>query len=204
VLLAWSTAGEEGGAVREDLGDGAERREVGLRLAGWLNWYWLVRGRLQEGRTWLHAALRTSDSSDRSAARAIALTGAGVLAWAQGDLAVAGPYAEDSSAIFRDLGDVRWLANALVLVGMIRLGQGDPVSARPLLEKVRTMYRDVGNAWGQALSLYHLGIDAAALGDLAIAQSRYEESLQLARAAGDTIGHSGGTARIGSPGAGTG
>jgi predicted ATPase/transcriptional regulator with XRE-family HTH domain len=185
--LTWSTAGQEGGAVLEDHDGRAERREVGLRLAGWLNMYWLIRGRLQEGRAWLNAALQASDSSDRGAARAKALTGAGVLAWAQGDLATAGPCAEESSAIFRDLGEMRWLANALVVLGMVRLGEGNLAAARPLLEEARTLYRDVGNAWGQALSVYHLGNIVAALGDLTAAQIRYEESLQLSRTAGDTM-----------------
>ena len=184
--LAWSTAGAE--VAEPAAQDAARRRDIGLRLGGALAWYWLVRGRQQEGRAWLRAVLATAGDADRRMIRGIAVVGAGVLAWGQGDLMAAGALAEESAAIFRTHGDAQWLGNALVLRGMAHVGQGDAAAARPPLEEARVLHAGVGHAWGEALAVFHLGNAAAVLGDRAAAQALYEESLRICRAARDVMG----------------
>jgi len=63
VALAWCEAKQD-------------RVETGLRLAGALAFYWVLRSSLQEGRTWLEAMLAHSDSLDRSAAARVRLDAA--------------------------------------------------------------------------------------------------------------------------------
>jgi len=187
--LTWSTVTTQ---ADTDAGHGpvaaSERRDVGLRLVGALAWYWLVRGRLREGRLWAEAALVGTDRTDRGAARGAALTGAGLLAQSQGDAAAAGPWVEESADIFRALGVTRRLAYALLLVGMTRVSRGELAAARPVLEEGCALHREVGNAWGEATTVYHLGNVAAALRDHKEARARYDESLAIFRRSGDALG----------------
>ncbi len=54
--LAWSKADRNAG-------------QTGLRLVGALAFYWVLRGSVREGRTWLEGMLERTDDTDRSAAR---------------------------------------------------------------------------------------------------------------------------------------
>ena len=58
--------------------------ESGLRLVGALWWFWYTRGYFSEGRAWLAQALARDDTAAPGEARARALQGAGVLAFAEG------------------------------------------------------------------------------------------------------------------------
>jgi predicted ATPase len=193
--LAWSTTDKETrdapGKSERSLTESLENSEIGLRLAGALAWYWLLRGRLQEGRGWLDQMLARADGGDKSMARGKALDGAGLLALAQGDVDFARVRAEESVATFRALGDRQWLANALLLLGIIRIAQDDAATALTLLEESRTQHEAAGRPLGitfDAYLTYYLGRAAHASGDLATAQSRYEHSLALFRTIGDAVG----------------
>jgi non-specific serine/threonine protein kinase len=59
-------------------------KELGLRLAGALGEFWLMRGRLSEGRRWLQMALARGDASS-TPLRVKVLNRAGSLAILQGD-----------------------------------------------------------------------------------------------------------------------
>jgi len=194
--LAWSTqprvdsaAVAFGAAVRgEDSALEWERRDVALRLVGALAWYWVVRGRLEEGRRWAEAALRGIEDAERTAGHASALMGAGLLALTQGDIVAAEPWIERSATLYRELGNTRRLAYALLLRGMARVGVGDAAGATPWLEQARTLHRAEGNAWGEATSIYHLGNAALRRGERAAAEAHYAESLVLFRDADDRLG----------------
>jgi len=198
--LAWSTKAGAGAGAGQILSGAApasrstdaaqegQRGAVGLRLAGALAWYWVVRGRLQEGRRWAEAALWDVGGTAGTAAHASALTGAGLLALTQGDVAAAEPWIARSAALYGDLGNTRRLAYALLLRGMARLSDGDPAGAGPWLEHARTLHREVGNIWGEATSIYHLGNAALRRREHAAAEAHYRESLALFRQAGDQLG----------------
>ncbi|MGI8827118.1 MAG: ATP-binding protein [Chloroflexota bacterium] len=172
--LAWSTT---------ETSDG-----TGLRLAGALSRFWLHFGWPNEGRAWLDAMLMRTDAADRSAARGKALYGAGLLAWAQGDLQTANTRVEEGVRIFRALGSGVGIAAALRLLGLIRVGQGDSENALPLLEESRARFQQAGDTWNEALVLYHLGWAASVLGDRLAARSSYEHSLDLFRRVGEPLG----------------
>jgi predicted ATPase len=173
--LAWSKADKD--AV-----------QTGLRLVGALGFYWVLRGSVREGRTWLEGMLERTDGTDRSAARGKALHSAGWLAWGEGDYAAASLLTEEGLSIVRERGDKRESGYAEVLLGLIRMGQQDSAAALPLLEESRTLFKDLGNVWGEAVTLYGLGMAAYFSGDRAAARAHYEESLRLFQEQGDVFG----------------
>ena len=172
VALAWCEA-------RQD------RVETGLRLAGALTRYWYLRGSLHEGRTWLEALLAHSASSDRSVARGRALSGAGMLAFYEGDFAAAAPHEEEALSIAREVGNKRLLASSGLILGMIRVSQGDIEAARSLFAESLGLFKEVGDASGEARALFALGAAAYRSGDLATARTQWEESLRLFQEQGD-------------------
>jgi predicted ATPase len=174
VALAWCEA-------RQD------RLETGLRLVGALAWYWYLRGSLQEGRTWLQALLAHSDSLDRSVVRGLALAGAGLLAFFEGDFAAAAPQEEEALSIAHKVADKRLIAYAGWILGMLRVSQGDIEAARSLFEESHSLFKEVGNADGEAHTLISLGFIAHRSGDGATARVQFEESLRLFQAQGDVL-----------------
>jgi predicted ATPase len=174
VALAWSQSNQN--AV-----------QTGLRLAGALAFYWYLRSSLREGRAWLEAMLVRNRSSDRSVARGKALHGVGLLAWFEGDFAVASPYEEESVSIMREAGDKHWTAYAGVMLGLIRLRQGNIEAARSLFEESYRLDKELGDAWAEALALFSLGNAAYRSGDLVTARAQFEESLRLFQGQGDVL-----------------
>ena len=145
VALAWCEAKQD-------------RVKTGLRLAGALSWYWFLRGSQHEGRTWLQALLADSASSDHSVARGLALYGAGMLAFFEGDLAAAATQEEEALSIAREVGDKRLLVDPGLTLGMVRLGQGDSEAARSLIAENLSLFEELGDASGEAHTLLTLGI----------------------------------------------
>jgi tetratricopeptide (TPR) repeat protein len=173
--LEWSSS--ENGATR-----------TGLRLAGALSWFWYQRGYLREGRKFLEALLALSEQADSSAVRGKALSGASLLAWAQGDVGVASEWAEESVSLFRALGDPYWLAGALVILGSIQVSQGKLEAARASLQESRSLCREQDLTSFGAFVVYHLGRTAFANHDMLEANIRYQQSLALFRQEGDKLG----------------
>jgi len=158
-----------------------------LRLAGALWWFWTVRAHYHEGSRWLAAAL----SAERTAspgARAKALYGAGVLAWARGDLRQAGQLCAESLGLCRDLGDRTGIAYSLGILGVVAWFQADYARAAALLEECLTLARELGYRWPIAMSLSLLGQIAQYLGDYARAGALVEEGLTLFRQLEDRWG----------------
>lgn len=161
--------------------------EIGLRLAGTLSTYWFLQSSLREGRTWLKAMLARTGSTDRSAARGRALCGAGLLAWAEGDVEAATLCEEESMSICREVGDKRYTGYAEMLLGNVLSSQGNNVEARHLLEESHTLLKDLGDVWGETFTLFYMGIIAYHSGDPAAARAHFEESLRLFRKLGDVL-----------------
>ncbi len=173
--LAWSSS--ENGEAR-----------TGLRLAGALSWFWYLHGYLHEGRTFLEDLLAQSEQTDGSAARGKALSGASVLAWAQGDVGVASKQAEESVSLFRTLGDSYWLAGALMMLGSIQVSQGKLEAARSSLEESRSLFQEQDLTLLEASVLFHLGRAAFANHDMMEAKTLYQQSLAIFRREGDKLG----------------
>jgi predicted ATPase len=164
-----------------------DRVEMGLRLAGALAWYWYLRGSQSEGRTWLEAVLAPSESLDRSIVRGVAVFGAGMLAFFEGDIAAAALQEEEALSIARNVGEKRLMAYSGLMLGLVRMSQGDVESARALFEASHNLVKEMGDAPGEAMTLFTLGLTAYRSGDFATARAHFEKSVRLFYEQGDVL-----------------
>jgi predicted ATPase len=163
---------------------------LGLRLAGALDWFWFFRGHLSEGRAWVVGIVAHAQDAENTLSKARALSGAGGLAWAQGDYPAARDLLEHSIALCRDSGALgRYaLARSLMLLGFVNVNQGRHEAARALHGESLAISRALGDRWLQALTLSNLGDALLISGDAPAARARYEESLALFRDLADPWG----------------
>jgi predicted ATPase len=157
--------------------------EVGLQLAGALWRFWFIRGYLSEGRRRLEKALSHSSVASASV-RAKALTGAGGLAWRQGDYRRAEALLEEGLTLFRELGYKRGIALSLRLLGHIALDQSDYERATVLGAESLALRRELGHKGDVARSLSFLGVVALRQCDYDLARALIEECLDLLRELG--------------------
>jgi predicted ATPase/DNA-binding SARP family transcriptional activator len=167
--------------------------EIGLRLAGALWRFWLVRGYLHEGRERLTRLL----ALDRPAAprgpmdaavRARALHGAGVLIADMGDWPRSRALLGEALEIWQTLGDRSGIAASLHYLGVVAISHGDYTGGRPLIEQSLALRRELGDRWGIAASLQHRSQTARYQGDNRSARDHCEESLRIRRELGDRRG----------------
>lgn len=165
-----------------------------LHLSSSLWWFWYRRGHWHEGRHWLQQALALS-SADATATklsevqaernhlqwRAIALNGAGILAFYQGDYGQATTSSGASAVIFRQLGDKRGLAGALHGLALVaRLGDNH-AAVRAMYGESLALYREVGDRSQTAYTLFYLGIAHWLEGNYESAEPIFQESLAIAQ-----------------------
>ena len=162
-----------------------------LRLAGSLWHFWMVRGHLSEGRTWLNRALKKSEDSPEvvplmaSLTHAKALEGAGGLALAQSSLAEARVFFEACLLIYQQSGMEAQIASQFAHLGHLAQMQGDLVEAVAFLEESLTIFRRLKDPHIIAALLGNLGAVAQEKGDFTEARTCYEESLTVFRRLGD-------------------
>ena len=94
-----------------------------LEMAGSLWRFWLVRGPWREGRTWIAKGLELDSDAAPASVRAKALAAAGGLAIEQGDLDAAGPFLEQSLALWQQLGSTAGSAHALNFLGTLAMAR---------------------------------------------------------------------------------
>ena len=149
--LAWALEGDRASAG----GD-----ELALRLSGALRWFWRIRGHFYEGRNWLTRSLQQHPEG-RTATKAAALLGKSLLSYALGDLPAARLPAEESTAIYRELGDQHGLAEILTVLGFTLIWQGEASLGQARLEEALAICRKAGDRWSEAQALYRLGSSLA-------------------------------------------
>jgi tetratricopeptide (TPR) repeat protein len=159
-------------------------RGAGLRLAGALGPFWVIRGHWREGRASLEHALEACpEAPAEDTARA--LQHIGTLAQLQGDYATAEQRLGQSLALFRDCGDRRGEAQTLSVLGTIAETRGDDRLAEKLHSESVRLFRDAGDDHGIAEALSDLGDIVRRRGDDAQAEALYRESLARAQHLGD-------------------
>ena len=161
--------------------------EAGLRLAGALWRFWVIRGYFGEGRGWLEGALAGGKGGSPSA-RAEALKGAGHLAGCQGDLGPEEVLSAESLALYRALGDKRGIASVLRHTGFIASGRGDYARAEALLEESMVLSRELEDKRGIAAGLECLAEIAGCRGQPERGKALAAQSLALYRELGDKWG----------------
>lgn len=164
-----------------------ERGEVALRLGIALERFWVVRGLRNEGRAFLERALAGS-AGVAATIRAKALLAAARLAFNQSNYEQGEVLAQESLALFRELGDKRGIALSLNRLGVAAWRRGDFRSARLLLDEDLTLFREMGDQDRVAWSLFMHGLLDNKQGEYARAFSRFEESLALFRELGNKRG----------------
>ncbi len=172
------------GADHENLRAGLDfaRREeqaaaAGLGLAAALSQFWRLRGHLSEGRDWLGALLDVPANAALTAARAAALDGAGVLAFAQGDLANARRLAEEALGISRALRDQPLVAQVLRNLGNVADQQADYATAERHYAESSALWTELGDRWGAAAVQNNLGLLQLRQGHFEQAREQLQEAL---------------------------
>jgi predicted ATPase/DNA-binding XRE family transcriptional regulator len=168
--LAWLFASQQSG--------------LGLRLAGALAEFWSVRGHFSEGRSWLERFL--AEAEGQPLVRAKALYSAGVLAYRQGDFALAQSHYVDSIELSQEQGDKNGIARGYLGLGEWAISQEDSVVASTQIEKGLTLYRELGDKQGIARAFGDLAAIAQCRGAFTAARGFVERSLELYRGLHDT------------------
>jgi predicted ATPase/transcriptional regulator with XRE-family HTH domain len=174
--------------------------ETGLRLVGALGRFWLARGHLREGRSWVEALLRLPATPEVGSGlqgadtvpavparvRARALIAGGALAIRQADSAAAVLWMEEGAALARVAGDPRTTITAVNALGLlVRLTGGDWERSASYFEESLALSRQLGDQWAIVVALGNLGDVFARRGHLEQATAAFAEALALARLAGD-------------------
>lgn len=160
-------------------------REIGVRLAGAMYWFWWVRGYMAEGIRWLLMQLAGTGTDVEPAIRAKACYAAGFLAYRVGDLETAQRFTEEGLTLWRQLGDAAGIAKALIHLGRVALGHHEYSRARSLWQEALALNKESGDRLESAHALNGLGELARMEGDLQQAGARCEECLSIWRDAGN-------------------
>jgi len=156
----------------------------GLRMAAGLWRYWEIRGFLAEGRRWLERMMEAV-RGERSTLRANALTGAGNLAFMQGDFSASSSFHEASLTLHRQIGDQQSIAYAANNLANAALQLGDHARARSLYEETLEITRELGDRRGMIFGAINLAAVATSEGDVATAHDLQDEILGAIRGLGD-------------------
>ena len=159
--------------------------EPALRLAGDLAPFWIIRGHIGPGRSWLDAALAAAGPGADRRLRAIALDGAGQLAAVHADYPAQRGYQEESLAIWRALGDDQKIVSCLGDLGAVAHIRGEYPAARAMYAEALELATRTGQPQQMAGSLSGLGRLALHEGKLDQATEYYLASLARFRETGD-------------------
>ncbi len=162
--------------------------DLGLRLCTALAPSWAIRGRVNEGRTWIDELLRQRAGTGDLRLRASSLARASRLAWRQRDYASARGLLDESLAIGRKLDDPLGVARRLRSLALVAMAQGDLDEAGRLCEESVSLFRSHGDRYGLGLALAFLGMTLQLSGDTDRADPCVREALNLNRDNGSITG----------------
>jgi predicted ATPase/DNA-binding CsgD family transcriptional regulator len=163
---------------------GSGQIALALQLAASLWRFWNVRGYLTEGRDWLE---RTLAVADRAPTRELtrALSGAGMLAEAQGDYDHARARHDEALAVAKAIDDTWGVGQALNNLGNIAHDQGEFDKAKMYHEQALAIFRELSDGRGIGMALANLGVLALYQGQNDLAGQRFEEAAPVMREIGD-------------------
>jgi predicted ATPase/DNA-binding XRE family transcriptional regulator len=167
---------------------------LALRLSAAMGFFWRARGYFSEGREWLSWVLADAESvqwdpidREGTSLRAAALTSAGWLTWAQGDLTPAGHFFSSGLALYHEVGDKQGTALALNGLAQLALDRLNYEEALNAYQEALEIGRQMGDNSLVARTLNNLGNVYRNMTDYAGALRCYEESLGLYRAMQDSV-----------------
>jgi predicted ATPase/DNA-binding CsgD family transcriptional regulator len=156
---------------------------TGMRLAAALYRLWYLRGYVREGRRWFEQIIAL-DGDIPLPARARALRGFGLIAYAEGDLVAARMQTREALALARQLQDTRLVCAALNNLGIVEIDLADYAAARVHCQEALLLARQVHDPSLTPILLNNLGLIAALQADYVAAVPLLEESLAVAEAQG--------------------
>jgi len=162
------------------------RAGLGLQMAAALWEYWLIRGLLEEGSSWLDDVLQRAEAP--AAARGAALTGLAVFSSLRGEAElVSGMFAASISA-YRQAGDPQGQARALAIQGFWLASLGDRVAAANTLDRALALAGQSEDRYYAAFASLMAAMGASVMGDPALARMRAADSLAISTRIGDYRG----------------
>jgi predicted ATPase/DNA-binding XRE family transcriptional regulator len=165
----------------------SDRAEFGLRLALALFWFWFLRGYGKEALEWLQRTLSVNGRAPKTI-RAKALYEIAYLTSVQRNLTLSAALAEQSLALFQEVGDKHGVGLALSVMTEVASYRDDYQKAWRLGEESVRWLRESEDKYYLAQILGDLGEIATDEGDNVRALAFYEESLILHRELGDEDG----------------
>src|SRR5215472_9903855 len=166
---------------------GTEEREVALRLGAALQFFWIGRGHLHEGRSFLERLLAGPGALE-APVRLRGLSALEAILLNQGDTRGFEPVADEALALAQKQGDHRQVARALILRGVAMMQERrDYAQAQVCLEEALTQGRVFGDRLLIAVALMSLGRLALYRQDAPQAIAWYEESLIQWKAMGTKL-----------------
>ncbi|NUW45220.1 AfsR/SARP family transcriptional regulator [Nonomuraea rhodomycinica] len=151
-----------------------------VRLVNALAWYWVLRGRLGEGRRALEAALSVATPLTPGAARA--------RLWLHGLEGLAGRPVPLDTALFEAVEDPAERARARWFAGLALFGYDDLEPGMELVESALAAFEALDDRWGTAAALSVRARGAGMRGDLAALRRDGERALALFQECGDRWG----------------
>jgi predicted ATPase/class 3 adenylate cyclase len=156
-----------------------------LQLAGCLAEFWFRADYWSELRVQLLGAVRADTRPSEARARAL-LSAADVVSLG-GDLEQAARFGQEALAFYRQRGDRRGTADALMRVGSEFEKQGDLVRAQPFFEEARALYSEVGDQDALLAATRILAWTLEQAGERERANALYAENLERSRAIGNPL-----------------
>lgn len=161
---------------------------IGLRFANALWRFWIIRGALDDGDTWLARLLALPGSQGVTAERAQALR---ALSWIRiqcGSLPEVEPLADEAMAIAEKLEDELALATALGVKASIMSRRGQWARSKPIWERIRAIHVKREDKPNAARALQNYGGDLLAMGEYEDAAAVLRQSLAEFEALEDEYG----------------
>ena len=146
-----------------------------------LQGFWVMRGRLSEGRELLRTAQALPAIQESDLARAHILYAAAALAYSQGDAAEAQDLLETCLALQRRLGDDNGTATTLSTLAMAYLATGRADEAMAAERGASALFVQLGHKVGEAIGLVHQGHVLIFQGQMAAARRQVQQALALAQ-----------------------
>jgi non-specific serine/threonine protein kinase len=163
-----------------------QEAETAAQIGSSIRLFWLLRGYMSEGRSWLERAL--AGFSEQTAVRAQALNAAAILASLQDDYTTARTLAQESLQLSRELALSKQTGYALYILGRLARIEGNYAEAVNCFEESLSLFRALGQKHDMALVLSGLGLAVMYLEEYERATALCVESLALSRELGDPRG----------------
>jgi predicted ATPase/DNA-binding XRE family transcriptional regulator len=163
-----------------------------LQMCAALKPFWEIRGYLSEGRQALQSALALADTAEPGQVQpqtlALALNGAGFLALYAYENETAFTLFTQSLAIWKDMGDLRWIARGQFGLALVTAWLHNYKEGRPLFIECLATSRASGDRYIIARTLEFLGVTDLDRAEYASSQAFLDEALEIFRELDDEEG----------------